>query len=980
MILICEARRGGAGLGLMERENDMRLQDLAPDLDLGTDGGVVVSGLTADSRKVGAGMLFAALPGTRADGAAFVADAVAAGAVAILTGTGVGLPGTLGIPVVRDDDPRRRLALMAARFSGDQPGTIVAVTGTAGKTSVAAFTRQIFAAAGHQSASVGTLGVVTSTGAGYGGLTTPDPVALQQELADLARSGVTHLAFEASSHGIDQRRLDGVRIKAAAFTNLGRDHLDYHATVEAYLAAKLRLFETILGPDGIVVIDPLSPGAEAVIAVARARGLTPFTVGKAGANLRLIETVVEADGQRLTIEAGGGAHHVKVPLLGGFQVDNALLAAGLAIAVGVKLETALGALGALEGAPGRLELVARTAAGAPIFVDYAHKPEALRTVLETLRSIARGRLVVVVGAGGDRDTGKRPLMGEIAADLADDAIITDDNPRSEDPAAIRAQILAASPKLREIPDRRAAIRAAVSELGPDDVLVVAGKGHETGQIVGDVTHPFSDHEEIRAALDTVPASGGTPLWTAAAIAEAARGRLDGPDCAVTGISIDTRTLHPGDAYFAIRGDRFDGHAFVDAAYKAGAAAAVVSETADPPAGRAAVLVDDVLDALGDLGRAARARSTAQIVAITGSVGKTGTKEALRRALSASGPTHASLASHNNHWGVPLTLSRMPPDSSYGVFEIGMNHAGEIAPLTQMVRPHVAVVTTVGPVHIEFFGSVEAIAHAKAEIFQGLEPGGVAVLNGDDPATDVLRADATAAGVGRIVTFGTATDADVRLLDLDAGPDRSTVTAQVFGKTVRYVMGAPGRHSAMNSLAVLAAVDLVGADVTAGAETLASLEAGTGRGKQTDLSTLGGRLRLIDDAFNANPSSVRAAIDMLALTPTGEGGRRIAVLGDMLELGTNAPAYHRDLAGPLLAAGIDLVFCSGPLMRILFDALPSACRGAHADTAADLAPLVSEAVAAGDVVLVKGSKASRMTDVVSALVERYAPLPPIHPQG
>ncbi|WP_453968653.1 UDP-N-acetylmuramoylalanyl-D-glutamyl-2,6-diaminopimelate--D-alanyl-D-alanine ligase [Amorphus sp. MBR-141] len=486
--------------------------------------------------------------------------------------------------------------------------------------------------------------------------------------------------------------------------------------------------------------------------------------------------------------------------------------------------------------------------------------------------------------------------------------------------------------------------------------------------------------EIRAALASGTAVDGPPLWTAQAIADAARGHLAGADCAVTGVSIDTRTLNPGDAYFAIRGDRFDGHAFVDAAYKAGAAAAVVSERAEPPAGHAAIIVPDVLEALGDLGRAARARASAQIVAVTGSVGKTGTKEALRRALSACGPTHASLASHNNHWGVPLTLSRLAPDSAYGVFEIGMNHAGEITPLAAMVRPHVAVVTTVGPVHIEFFGSVEAIAHAKAEIFTGLEPGGVAVLNGDDAVTDVLRADARAAGVGRIVTFGTRPDADVRLVDLEAGPVRSTVTASVFGTTVRYVLGAPGRHSAMNSLAVLAAVDLVGADVVAGAEALAGLEAGTGRGKQTDLSVTGGRLRLIDDAFNANPSSVRAAIDTLALTATGAGGRRIAVLGDMLELGANAPAYHRDLAGPLEDAGIDLVFCSGPLMRILFDALPQARRGAWAETAADLAPLVSQAVAAGDVVLIKGSKASRMTDVVSALVERYAPLPPIHPQG
>lgn len=951
----------------------MRLSDLVPDIDLGAAGAVEIAGLTADSRAVRPGSLFAALPGTRVDGTSFVPQAVAAGAAAILVGDGAKLASDPGVPVLSDPDPRRRLALMAARFAGVQPETVVAVTGTAGKTSVAAFARQIFAKAGFRSASLGTLGVVTDEGADYGSLTTPDPVALHERLAALAKKGVTHLALEASSHGIDQRRLDGVAIKAAAFTNLGRDHLDYHPTLEAYLAAKLRLFETLLASDGAVVVDPLAPGADAVVEVAKARGLKLLTVGRKGDALKLVETRADHDGQHLTVEAERRTFRITVPLLGGFQVDNALLAAGLAIAVGVPVETALTALESLEGAPGRLELVARTATGAPVFVDYAHKPDALQTVLATLREITTGRLVVVFGAGGDRDRGKRALMGAVAEKGADVVIVTDDNPRSEDPAAIRSEILAAAPGAQEIADRRQAIREAVAMLKAGDACVVAGKGHETGQIVGAVTHPFSDHDEVVAAVAAVPADASSkpPLWTAAAIANAAGGRLIGADGPVTGISIDTRTLAPGDAYFAIKGDRFDGHAFVEAAYQAGAAAAVVSTPAKVPEGRAAIEVGDVLEALSDLGRAARARSEARIVAVTGSVGKTGTKEALRLALSASGPTHASLASHNNHWGVPLTLSRLPQDAAYGVFEIGMNHAGEIIPLTGMVRPHVAVVTTVGPVHIEFFGSVEAIAHAKAEIFSGLEPGGVAVVNADDAVTSVLTADAKAAGVGRIVTFGTAQDADVRLVALEGEPDRSTVTADVFGRQIRYVVGAPGRHSAMNSLAVLAAVDLLGADLETGAAALSELEAGIGRGRQVELALPGGSARLIDDAFNANPSSMRAAFDVLALTPTGSGGRRIAALGDMFELGENAPLFHRELAEALEKAGVDIVFCAGPLMRNLYDALPSDSRGAYAETAAELVAPVCAALAAGDAILVKGSKASRMTDLVAALGERYA---------
>ena len=476
------------------------LSDLAPDLVTAADAAIAVAGLTADSRAVKPGFVFAGLAGSKADGARFVADAVAAGAVAVLLDRVAEVPEGLGVPVLRDADPRRRLALMAAALYAPQPETVLAVTGTAGKTSVAAFTRQILEAAGRPAASLGTLGIVTAAGTRYGNLTTPDPVVLHRDLAALARDGIQHAVLEASSHGLDQRRLDGVRFAAAAFTNLGRDHMDYHPTVESYLAAKLRLFETLL-PDGApVVVDPSAPKAGAVTAAARRRGLPLITVGSLGTTLKLVDVLPDAVGQRLIVEAEGGRHVVRLPLLGDFQVSNALVSAGLAVAAGVPAAEALAALADLEGAPGRLDLVGRTAEGAPVFVDYAHKPDALEAVLETLRPLTDGRLIVVFGAGGDRDRGKRPLMGAVASRLADVAIVTDDNPRSEPPVAIRAAILASAPGALEIADRRAAIFEAVGMLKAGDVLVVAGKGHEPGQIVGDVTLPFSDHAVVREAL------------------------------------------------------------------------------------------------------------------------------------------------------------------------------------------------------------------------------------------------------------------------------------------------------------------------------------------------------------------------------------------------------------------------------------------------------------------------------------------------
>ncbi len=462
-------------------------------------GSVEVVGLSADSRRVHPGFVFFAIAGTKADGARFIADALAKGAVAVVVGAQTEVGDIGAVPVLRAQEPRRALALMAARFYDAQPETVVAVTGTSGKTSVADFTRQVFASLGHKSASLGTIGLVKSDGAVYGSLTTPDPVALHQTLAELAGEGVTHLAFEASSHGLDQHRLDGVRLKAAAYTNLGRDHLDYHPTMEAYLAAKLRLFTELLPPDGVAVVNADGAEAAAVIAAVEQSGRRLLTVGRAGEALKLQRLVREGFAQRMSVGHEGRVFDVRLPLLGEYQASNALVAAGLAIATGESAGRVLPALQNLKGVKGRLEIVGE-ARGGLVVVDYAHKPEALAAVLDALRPFATGRLICVMGCGGDRDKGKRPIMGAIAVEKADVVIVTDDNPRTEDPATIRAEILAGASGAREIADRAQAIDAGVAMLGDGDVLIVAGKGHETGQIVGDKVLPFSDHDAVRNAL------------------------------------------------------------------------------------------------------------------------------------------------------------------------------------------------------------------------------------------------------------------------------------------------------------------------------------------------------------------------------------------------------------------------------------------------------------------------------------------------
>ncbi|HEY8267717.1 MAG TPA: UDP-N-acetylmuramoyl-L-alanyl-D-glutamate--2,6-diaminopimelate ligase [Xanthobacteraceae bacterium] len=471
---------------------------------LGSDGasaprGVTITSIAIDNRKAVPGSVFFALAGSRTDGGRFAADAAGKGALAVV-GEGerpAGLPANVAF--IRVADARATLARAAAKLHPRQPETIVAVTGTNGKTSVVSFTRQIWAAAGHKAASLGTLGVSAPSGEVTGSLTTPDPVALHELLDKLAGEGVTHLALEASSHGLDQRRLDGVRISAGAFTNLTRDHLDYHPTLEAYRTAKLRLFDTLLPEGASAVINADSPEARIIAAVAQQMKLRLISVGSAGADLTLLAAIPEGFAQSLSVRAGGKDYRLHLPLVGAFQASNALVAAGLAIATGVATDEALAALEDLEGAAGRLEYVGKKG-NAPIFVDYAHTPDALGNALDALRPFAAGQLLVVFGAGGDRDPGKRPLMGAVAARRADRAFVTDDNPRSEDPAAIRKAILASAPDAIEIGDRAAAIAAAVEELKAGDVLLVAGKGHETGQILGDRTLPFSDQAAVRAAL------------------------------------------------------------------------------------------------------------------------------------------------------------------------------------------------------------------------------------------------------------------------------------------------------------------------------------------------------------------------------------------------------------------------------------------------------------------------------------------------
>ena len=912
-----------------------------------------IRGIASDSREVEKDYLFVALPGTNDNGLKYVPDAIAKGAAAILTQETI----EASVPVFQTKHIYEALSTMCVLFYEPHPGTLVAVTGTNGKTSTVFFTRQIFEHAGFLAASMGTLGVQSKNFHSYSGMTTTGSVHLNQDLQALAENGITHVAMEASSHGLEQHRLDGLTFKASAFTNLTRDHLDYHLTMEAYLEAKLKLFTQLTSE--IAVLNADVPEYETIKNVCINKGLRVFSYGKNGDEIRLLSQALHETGQELSFELFGHVYTVDVPVAGHFQGMNILAALGLAIGAGVDIEKAVEALKTLKSPDGRMELVGRTQKGASIFVDYAHTPDGLETALKSLRYHTQGKLSVVFGCGGNRDTGKRPMMGKIATDLADTVIVTDDNPRFEDAKLIRSQILEAAPHAIEIADRAKAIFYAISHLETGDVLLLAGKGHEEGQLINGFMHPFNDKIQAILSLRTLEEK---PLWTSDELIEATSGKAYKTFVGY-GVSIDTRTLVPGDIFIALKGERLDGHDYVAEALKKGAAAAIVShDIPDVPDSAKLFFVVNTDEALEDMARYAMRHSRALKIGITGSSGKTTTKEMLALALTEQGTIHATKGNLNNQWGVPLTLARLPRLTDYAIIEMGMNHAGEMEYLSHLVEPDVAMITMIGSAHHEFFKTLQDIAAAKAEIFIHMNKLGTVVLPRDSEHYEFLQTKVMEYTIAHQISFGQNLDADVRLLKAEQTPEGTSVSASVMGELVTFSLQTTGIHFVMNALGVLAIIKALGADIKKACQNLSRMKPLKGRGAQTQVSVDGKLITFIDDSYNANPSSMKAAISVLGQ----KQGRKLAVLGDMLELGEQSRTLHTALAQDLVNQKVDRLYTVGREMRALFEAVPAEMRGWAAQTALELLPILKQDLKNGDVVLFKGSNGTKISRLVEAL--------------
>jgi len=916
------------------------------------------SAITADSRKVQAGSLFLAYPGVHSDGRNYIAQAIAAGAAAIawesrdFVWNPDWLVANVGVPALKD-----QVGAIAAEFYGQpsQQLNMIGVTGTNGKTSVSQWIAQALTALGQKTAVIGTIGNGFVDEQVEASNTTPDAILLQAMLADYAAQGAKAVAMEVSSHGLHQGRVNSVKFDIAVLTNLSRDHLDYHQTMEEYAAAKEQLF---FWPGlAMAVINVDDAFGQNVAKALRAQGKPLLTYGLVQGDVRATNLQLHQHGLSMQVSTPQGNAVVNAPVLGRFNAYNVLAVLASLLASKVNLPDAVTAIAHIRPVPGRMQQFGGDDKPL-VVVDYAHTPDALEKVLATLREQTTGKLVCIFGCGGDRDAGKRPLMGAVAAKLADSVIVTSDNPRSEDPLSIIKQVVSGMAKTYTVEsDRAAAIKQAVQSARSGDIVLIAGKGHEDYQEISGVKTPFSDAAVALAALNSDEANHA-PMMQLSEAASALNATLIGADVTFDSVGSDSRNIKAGQLFVAIKGENFDGNTFAAEAINKGAAAVMVTDATT--VARPALLVNDTRLALGELAKYWRGKFSAPLIAITGSNGKTTTKEMLTAILAAATgdakKVHATYGNLNNDIGLPLTLLKIKSHHQYVVAEMGMNHMGEIDYLTHIAKPNVAVINNANTAHIGELGSRENIARAKGEIFAGLQDNGIAVINADNDFAGYWQMLNTGR---KVVTFGLHNDADVTATYQEqAGV--SLVKLTTPNGQVSFELKVEGVHNISNALAASATAYALGvsnADIAKGLQNFGGVY-----GRLERKQALSGAV-LIDDTYNANPDSMKAAIDVLA----NQAGEKILVLGDMGELGADAKQMHKEIGAYAKAAGLTRLYCLGDLSIATVSGFGVGAE--HCATPEAIAEKVLPQLDNKKTVLVKGSRFMRMERVVNLLLAK-----------
>lgn len=912
------------------------------------------SAITADSRKIQPGALFLAYPGVHSDGRHYIAQAIQAGAAAVaweskdFAWNPDWQVANIGVSGLKD-----QVSETAAEYYG-QPSrklSMIGVTGTNGKTSVSQWIAQALTVVGQKTAVIGTIGNGFVDAQNAASNTTPDAILLQGMLAEFAIQGAKAVAMEVSSHGLHQGRVNSVQFDVAVLTNLSRDHLDYHETMEEYAAAKELLFAW--QDLGASVINADDEFGQRIAGKLKAQGKSLLTYGVNRGDVCTTNLQLHQHGLSMKVSTPQGDAVVNAPVLGRFNAYNVLAVLATLLALKVSLQEAVAAIAKIKPVPGRMQQFGGEDKPL-VVVDYAHTPDALEKVLATLREQAQGKLICVFGCGGDRDAGKRPLMGAVAAKLADSVFVTSDNPRSEDPASIIEQVVSGMRKAYRVePDRAKAISQAVLSARSGDIVLVAGKGHEDYQEIAGVKTPFSDAAVAQAALNDY-----APMMQLSVAASALNAKLIGVDVAFDSVGSDSRNIQAGQLFVALKGENFDGNTFAAEAIDKGAAAVMVSDAAT--VARPALIVHDTRLALGELAKYWRSKFNAPVIGVTGSNGKTTTKEMLTAILAAATgdakKVHATYGNLNNDIGLPLTLLKMKPSHEYVVAEMGMNHMREIDYLTHIAKPNVAVINNANTAHIGELGSRENIARAKGEIFSGLQDDGIAVINADNDFAGYWQTLNTGR---RMVTFGLQNDADISAAYQEhAGVSQVTLTTP--NGQVSFELKVEGVHNISNALAASAAAYALGisnADIAAGLQNFGGVY-----GRLERKAAANGAV-LIDDTYNANPDSMKAAIDVL----TKQAGEKLLVLGDMGELGADAKKMHAEIGAYAKNSGLTKLYCLGELSKEMVTAFGAGAQ--HFESPEAVAAAVLPQLNNSSTVLVKGSRFMRMERVVSLLVAK-----------
>jgi len=924
-----------------------------------------VTAVRTDSRKVEPGDVFVAVKGSALDGHSFINQALNSGASYVVAEQ---------IPADFNDTGRHKLiivgncakaAALLAQAQYQNPASKLvnlAVTGTNGKTTVAYLLHSIIKNSGQKCGLIGTIIYDTGDKTIPAKLTTPDCFDVASLTNQMVKVGTKFMVAEASSHALDQDRLETINFKAAAFTNLSGDHLDYHKTKEQYLAAKAKLFSS-LPEDSFAILNKQSPEALRLIKQTKAKILY-FAVDEPTDIAAYINSV-DVTGTNFTLEIAGDRRTVETALLGKYNVSNCLAAAGLAYAVGFELKTIAAGLSALKSIPGRLQRLDYNA-DFTVLVDYAHTDDALKNVLETLKPLCKGNLIVVFGCGGDRDRTKRPRMAKVTETYADKIFVTNDNPRTENPDAIISNIVAGfnNPDAENITvqqDRKKAIGLAIDSARKDDVVVIAGKGHETYQILADRTIDFSDEAVAKQFLQKK-----MKKFTVGELAEiiGAEPKSNTSDEIITGVSIDSRTVKEGDCFFAIQGPNFDGHDFVEEALAKGAACAVVNKNYST-AGQVqkpVLKVEDTIKALGTLARYYRQKCNFKVITITGSAGKTTTRHIINTVLSKHFRVHQSPKNFNNDIGLPLTLLGAEPGTEIVIAELGTNKTGEISYLSKIACPDIALITNIYPAHLAGFGFLDAIVKEKASIAVGLKKDGLLIVNSDFEKNIEPYIDKNI----RSLTFGEGKNPDIKAHDVHLVGVTSRFT--IDDTTVELPL--PGRANFYNALAAWAVCKQFGVKISDFARSIKSFKAIPMRAEILQL----GNLTILNDCYNANPASMKSALQILSAIDPAKRRRHVFICADMDELGELSETFHRQLGDDIAKTGIDFLLTAGPLSKIAADSAKVSARNklktkSFPDTCSACDNL-HKFVKDSDIILLKGSRSAKLELAVEKLKQLF----------